>query len=217
MPVALNYIYNTDCAIAYDIRDSHGVMLRYNITGIDLLGICGGIPDPNQLFANVTIISSSDHTVTVCVTSDLYFVFRTINFNLKIIFNDKMRVYAREQHIGTTLFLNQVAVARKLGFVKLKVIAIDYDGAERADGYYRWARLGYQMTDWNDIEDFVQQMRVLSRPERTLSELVLHDEGYELWKLIGETWVGEFRLADNSPSMLHLHEYLKRKGIDFSP
>jgi hypothetical protein len=217
MSACLNYISDTDCTITYDVRDSHGVMSRYNITSQDLLEICGGIPDRNQLFANVTITSSSDHAVTVCVASDLYFVFRTINFSLKIIFNDKMFVYQKEQHIGTSLFLNQVAFARKLGFVKLKVTAIDYDGTERVDGYYRWARLGYQMTDRNDLEDFAEQMRSLSRPEQTLSELILSEDGYRLWKLIGQTWTGEFRLADNSPSMLHLRKYLKLKGIDFNP
>ena len=193
MSTRLNYISDTDCAMTYDIRDSHGVLLRYNIT------------------------SSSERTVTVTVASDLYFVFRTINFDLKIIFNDKMRVYQKGQHIGTTLFLNQVAFARRLGFVKLKVTAIDHDGTERVDGYYRWARLGYQMTDRNDLEDFAEQMRQLSRPEQTPGELVLSEDGYRLWKLIGQTWTGEFRLADNSLSMIHLKKYLKLKGIDFNP
>ncbi|HEV2479303.1 MAG TPA: hypothetical protein VGS79_06555 [Puia sp.] len=215
MSARLNHIADCDCAITYDIRDNHGVLLRYKVTRQDVLEICGGIPIRSQLYANVAITSTSEHTITVCVASDLYFVFRTINFNLKIIFNDKMRVYQKGQHIGTSLFLNQVAFARKLGFVKLKVTAIDYDGMEKADGYYRWARLGYQMTDGNDVKDFADQMRSLSRPERTLSELVLSEHGYQIWKVIGQTWTGKFRLVDDSPSMLHLQQYLKIKGIDF--
>jgi hypothetical protein len=217
MAVLLNDIGNSDSIPGYEVKDSHRVLQRYGFTKEDVLQLCGGIPTEEQMFTNVSITSSTEHTVVASVDSNLYSAVRTINFQSKVIYNDYIRVFSPGQHVGTTLFLRQVLSARRHGFIKLKATAIDYDGSERADGYYRWARLGYQMTDRNDLEDFAAQMLRLSRPEQTVGELVLSESGYTLWKLIGQTWIGEFRLADDSPSMRHLLEYLEIKGIDFVP
>lgn len=205
----------TACATiaAYDIRDFHGVMDRFGLKPEDLLELCGGIPIPDLQFLHVTIDSASEHTLRVAVASDRYSAFRTINFSSKRIFNDTIRVFTKGEHIGTSLFINQVVVARQLGFRRLTVFAADYDVDERIDGYYRWARLGYQMTDRNDLEDFVDLMRYCPSPAKTLSELVLTESGYAFWKEQGFAWNGEFLLADGSPSMVHLQQYLEIKGI----
>jgi hypothetical protein len=81
-----------------------------------------------------------------------------------------------------------VVFARQLGFRKLAVYAMEYDMGERIDGYYRWARLGYEMTDRNDLEDFAELMRYCPVPAKTLSELVLTEAGYDFWKVQGFDW-----------------------------
>lgn len=217
MSITINHIGTSACTITYVIRDNHGVLSGFNITPEDLLQLCGGIPDQEQLFANVDIESITSHAVKVIVDSNLYRVCRTINLKRRVIFNDKMRVYEKNKGIGTNLFLNQVVFARRLGFIKLTVVAIDYDGDEKVDGYYRWARLGYQMIDRNDLEDFADMMRALRRPEKTVGELVLTEDGYNIWKISGQDWIGEFQLADESESMEHLYRYLALKSFDFKP
>jgi hypothetical protein len=120
------------------------------------------------------------------------------------------------EYLGTCLFLNQVSYARKLSFIKLNTTALEWDGTERWDGYYRWARLGYQIIDRNDLEDFADLMRFFPRPETSVGELVLSEEGYTFWKSQGFTWTGEFLLTDDSPSMNHLRHYLGLKQINFT-
>jgi len=134
MAIETNFIGVIECAIAWEVRDNHYVLDRYSITREDVLQLCGGIPAREVLFVNVEITSSTAYTVTVNVQTDLYRVFRTINFDSKELFNDKMRVFNKEQHIGTSLFLNQVAYARQLGFIRLSTTALEWDGIERWDG-----------------------------------------------------------------------------------
>jgi hypothetical protein len=87
------------------------------------------------------------------------------------------------------------------------------------DGYYRWARLGYQMYDPSQLKRLKQLRQQGDRPEKNLSELVLsmdNDDGYEFWKLAAKhfTWDGKFELKDNSDSMKHLLKYLGKKKIN---
>lgn len=181
MATETNFIGAIECAIGWEVRDNHHVLDQYSVTREDVLQLCGGVPAREVLFVNVEITSSTAYTVTVNVQSNLYQVFRTINFDSKEIFNDKMRVFDKEQHLGTCLFLNQVAYARQLGFIRLSTTALEWDGIERWDGYYRWARLGYQMTDRNDLEDFNDLKRYFTPPVANLSEMVLRDDGYAFW------------------------------------
>lgn len=215
MPIEINFIETIDCTIDYDIRDGHGVLQRFSVAPEDILLLCGGVPSRDITFLHVVITSSTENTLTASVNTDIYQVFRTINFGSRRISNDKMLVYDKDHHIGTSLFLNQVYFARQLGFIKLSTTALEWDGQERWDGYYRWARLGYQMTDRNDLEDFADLMRYFPRPVTNVGELVLSEDGYAFWKNHGFTWTGEFLLADDSPGMNHLQYYLALKKIDF--
>lgn len=216
MAESLNHIRTSTAPIAYTVRDGHQVMGRFDLQPEDLLQLCGGVPRSDLLFVHVNITSITENTLTVAIDTDHYQTFRTINFASRRISNDQMRVFTKGEHIGTSLFLNQVVFARQREFRKLAVYAMEYDMDERVDGYYRWARLGYEMTDRNDLEDFAGLMRYSPVPAKTLSELVLTDAGYAFWKEQGFDWTGEFLLADDSPSMRHLRQYLELKGIAIS-
>ena len=90
----------------------------------------------------------------------------------------KCLFYDKGQRIGTGLFLNQVFFARQFDFIQLSTTALEWDGEERWDGYYRWARLGYQMTDRNDLKDFADLVRYFPRPVANVGELVLSENGF---------------------------------------
>jgi hypothetical protein len=79
-------------------------------------------------------------------------------------------------------------------------------------GYYFWANLGFQNVEINEYREWAAEMK---RKEPTLSELMQTDEGRELWKNIGISWIGEFFLAEGHPCYKYLRLHLKRKGIEF--
>jgi len=119
---------------------------------------------------------------------------------------------------------SQVQYARKKGFQELRTQAQsrEYDtdvAGKEWDGYYRWARLGYQMYDTVQLKRLDELLQQGNRPEKTLGELVLsldNDDGYKFWKTaaVNFTWDGKFELQDNSVSMNHLLKYLVKKNIN---
>lgn len=214
MDATINHIHTFPTAVNYNVKDTHGVLQRYGLENEDCLQFCGGIPRADLMFINVSISSATQNTLQVAVDTDWYQAFRTINYISRRISNDNLRVYHKEEGVGTALFLNQVIFAREYGFRKLSAFAMERDMGERVEGYYRWARLGYQMTDRNDLDDFSNLMKYAPFPAKTLSELVLDDAGYAFWREQGFDWTGEFLLKDGSPSMNHLEKYLALKGIN---
>jgi len=214
--IRTNFIDEDICQINDSIHDVYSVMANYTVSLKDVMNLCGGVPSRQILFIHINIKSVSEDTLQILTKTNSYYLHRTINFRLGVIFNDKMVVYEKDNHIGTSLFLNQVKYARLANFRKLATTAVAPDGIDEWDGYYRWARLGYQMNDRNDIEDLLEMLRYFPHPVKDLSELVLSESGYKFWKENGFTWTGDFDLRDESKSMLHLEKYLKLKQIDFT-
>ena len=139
------------------------------------------------------------------------FKLKQIDNNIMVVSND-----SKGKHIGTNLFLNQVLAARAHDFEKLHTIAIapsKYDDEGTAwYGYYFWANLGFQNVETNEYRTWAAEMK---RKEPTLSELMQTDEGRELWKNTGISWIGEFFLAKDHPCYKYLKLHLKRKRIEF--
>ena len=217
LSIKINFIDEDICQINDTVNDIHGVMTKYGHGLKGIINLCGGVPSKRILFIHVDIQSVSNDTLVIQIITDLYRLHRTINFSLRTIFNDKMVVFNKYAHIGTSLFLNQVKHARLANFRKLSTTAVAPDGIDDWDGYYRWARLGYQMNDWDDMEDLQSMLRYFPRAVKDLSELVLSEDGYSFWKLNGFTWTGEFILINGSKSMIHLEKYLQLKQINFIP
>lgn len=199
------------------------VQAQWKITFEDLIQLCGGIPSQQITEMDLTITTVSIDALKVEIATEFYYVARTIDFNNGVISNDLMDVFDEDEFTGTTLFLFQVQYARKKGFHELRTQAQsrEYDtgvAGKEWDGYYRWARVGYQMYDPAQLKRLNELLQQGKRSEKTLGELVLsldNDEGYTFWKkaAVDFTWDGKFELKDNSVSMTHLRKYLVKKNI----
>ena len=125
-----------------------------------------------------------------------------------------MRVYTPGNHIGKALFINQMKSAMALKFKAISAFAQCNSGDEDDwEGYVFWAKIGFMMTDYDDIMDFEDMMKYYPNSKETLGELVLTEDGCDYWRRDGFGWQGKFYLWDNSPSMHQLKTYLNLKGL----
>jgi GNAT superfamily N-acetyltransferase len=98
--------------------------------------------------------------------------------------------------IGSVLFAEQVATARKMG---VGAITADCARAMDLNGYYTWARLGFDGTG-----------KISGRREVRISEQMRTPEGRREWRANGESFDGTFSLKPGSYSMRTLQEYKGR-------
>jgi hypothetical protein len=214
MSTKFNYIDDGICKVNESFSDTHGVLKKYGCTSGDILNLCGGVPTNTLLTIELIIKSVSLDTINAAIKNPVYYLERTIDFNLGLIAKNIMYIFGKGKHIGLPLFLNQVKQARSMNFSELTIFAAGYPAQKVWDGYYFWARMGHQMTDRNDIED-AKELLNRYQPGISLSELVLTDQGYKFWQQNGFEWNGHFLLNDKSENIQHLLKYLKMKGIDF--
>lgn len=191
----------------YDVKKKH------SIGNMDILNLSGGIPKEGMKKINLETRDASEGVIKSRVETDDYMVDRIIDMKSKEIYNSYMRVFKKGEGIGTNLLLNQVQNARKLGFKKMKVQAAGGHGWDDTwDGYYFWAKMGYQM-DANSQKNFDRWIKQEGRKESTINEMVSTKEGLAFWKKNGWEWNGFFDLNDNSESMKILGRYLVEKKI----
>lgn len=124
----------------------------------------------------------------------------------KIITNEQMRVdkNLRGKGIGTAVFEVEVETAAKLGLKRIEVEAIG-DANSSANGYYTWARLGFEGDVKGPNGDTVKLSKLMSSPE-----------GRDWWKQNGTDFFGTFDLSPTSVSMRVFSEYrrLKRQALE---
>jgi hypothetical protein len=111
---------------------------------------------------------------------------------------------------GTEIFAAQVEGLRKLGVDRIETMAARQDGKGGYNGYYTWARLGY---------DAPFRTKVASAPPAVLAARTLHEvmstaEGREWWKLKGRSFQGTFKITPtgDSPSERMLHAYRQERA-----
>ncbi len=124
--------------------------------------------------------------------------------------------------IGTRLLAHQVAKAIQLGFQSIELLAVR---GREANGYYTWARLGFN-TSFTNTE--LEQLRLafsndtgFELPEATLT---LHDLmfgiedgiGLDFWRKHGYSKDMQFDLQPNSSSNIILDAYLEQKSIELA-
>ena len=112
--------------------------------------------------------------------------------------------------MGTRLFSTQVSWARHLHVDLITVFASgDYNNNEY-NGYYTWARLGYQApltrSELDDLPDALSGAT-------TIMDLMETDEGVQWWQVHGSSKTMVFDLIGESRSVQYLREYLRLKGI----
>jgi hypothetical protein len=212
----LNYINDNIITPVCKISDTYALINKHNLTINDLINLCGGIPSKEITECRVEIISGSRDIVHIKIFTDLYEVVRSIDFEYGLIDNHFMLVYKKGLNIGTRLFLNQVKTAIKRQFKKIKTTAFAPHPDEDTVwlGYYFWGKVGYKMLPDEQIE-FQKWAKEFGRSEGSLRELLLTNEGCELWKKYGYTWIGEFYLDGRGNCLHYLTHYLRGKNIPF--
>jgi len=106
---------------------------------------------------------------------------------------------------GTRVFANQVLNAKKMGVDRIVTMA--GRGAD-ANGYYTWARLGY-----NNVEKLPTYKEGAKGFEgkNDIHEIMSSKEGRDWWKKNGSDFEGKFDLNEGSKSLQVLKNYLREK------
>lgn len=114
---------------------------------------------------------------------------------------------------GTSIFKNQVEQFKKIGFNKLETHAGDIGGM---NGYYTWARLGYEINNSEDKEIFKEMLKHEKdndiKKATSLQNLMETKKGQTWWRENGFGFKGTFDLKDNSTSLKTLNDYKNGKN-----
>lgn len=126
--------------------------------------------------------------------------------------------------LGRELFKQQVEQAKAMGVSRIKVSASgkpnDTEGKE--NGYYTWARFGFDAPLKNIHDSSVKAKAEKQFPgAKRISDIMSAPAGAKWWREHGSHWSGEFDLTDDSHSLKVWNAYLKEKGsstksIDFN-
>lgn len=116
--------------------------------------------------------------------------------------NDFLEVFPSGSGVGTEIFARQIREAERLGVSKIKTEAVR---TPALNGYYTWARLGYDgPVPYELKEKFPGVERV--------SEIVSTPEGLARWKEVGDSFSGDFDVKKGSYSRNVLERYLGAKA-----
>lgn len=187
------------------------VLNNHGMSETALINIAGGIPTDKISQSAFEARRVGTDVVATELEGPEMTIRRTIDFAKKSIHNDLMEIHLKGEGVGTNAFLNQVMEARKQGFTLLEVHAAGYLGS-KYNGYYTWARLGYQMDPYNHAA-FLQWAKQRKLSVKSVNELVSTKAGADLWKKEGFGWQGYFNLQDGSENMKLLEGLLKSKNI----
>lgn len=178
-----------------------------NLSEREIINLSGGIveKDLNGKIAIEKNFITEDNSLLISISSNKYFSRRYIYPDGTIV-NDELIIKPefRKQGLGTKLLFNQQEQASKLGFKKISLIA----GGE--NGYYSWARLGFQMSD-KDNQTFKRVLPAKFKETKNVNELVSTKAGAAWWDNNGFSWHGEFDLTEGSLSKNILNKVVKAK------
>lgn len=160
-------------------------------------------------------ISKEGSKITSTVLTEDAYLQRTFDIKKKSVSMDEffLNPTISQSGKGTQIFYNQVNQFKDLGFKKLETEA----GAARGmNGYYTWARVGYDIKDKNELKIFQSQMKMSGEKEfknvKSLQELMVTKKGRDYWRKEGGYFHGEFDLTTGSNSMKILDQYIKQKN-----
>lgn len=133
-----------------------------------------------------------------------------------VMYNESFHVKSSAQGkgVGTRMLWQQVQQCREQDVVRIKTFA---DRGEGVNGYYTWARLGYDAELHPRVVDDVVRAhdapRPPGKPER-ISDLMRTEEGRQWWKKYGWPTMMSFDPSPGSLSSQILEAYVKEKGYD---
>lgn len=201
----------------YKIKDFDGKNIDKNFETLkEFINFKGNQQD---LYGDGKILGSSiskeGGKITSTVLTEDAYLQRTFDIKKKSVSMDEffLNPTISQSGKGTQIFYNQVNQFKDLGFKKLETEA----GAARGmNGYYTWARVGYDIKDKNELKIFQSQMKMSGEKEfknvKSLQELMVTKKGRDYWRKEGSYFHGEFDLTTGSNSMKILDQYIKQKN-----
>jgi hypothetical protein len=118
---------------------------------------------------------------------------------------------ARGSGLGTRAFSDQVKALFAAGGREITTTAGKGGrGADKMNGYYTWARMGYD----SELEDrYRYRLPPALKGARTVQDLMATPEGRQHWKATGYMDSMRFDLTPGSRSIRVLNEYIAGKGL----
>jgi hypothetical protein len=173
--------------------------------------------DPGELIS-VSKPSILDK-IGLTVYGNNYTMNRVIEDNGRKMYNAYFASYSTGSGTGTARFSRQVKELSRVGVERIEVSAAGRgDGIRGAsgsfNGYYTWARFGYDGDIPLDSAFRLRSERSLPESARTatkFSQLMKTKQGRDWWRINGESWHGEFDLRPGSYSRKTLAAYLRER------
>jgi len=177
----------------------------------ELIGLLNG--DPSSVIELVGSFDDSTSEITTMYDTEDIYIDTEDGFESRrrivmdagelVIHNQFLEVFGTGEGMGTEILARQIQAARNAGVSKLRTEAAR---AENYNGYYTWARLGYDAK----LPDYAkQEFPKLDK----ISDLMMTEKGRSWWKKNGKTIDMDFDLDPNSRSSKIFESYLSAKGI----
>jgi len=171
----------------------------------DLIKLSGDTPVKGMVIDNVDMAFYGDMNggnVELLMKNNKYFskveVSKYKNTILEIAHVD-IPASSQGQGIGSKMFLNMIDSAKTNGFKSVELIAAK---AEGYNGYYTWARYGFDINPVYEPEllkfkNLVQSSKIENiKNSKTITDLMSTQEGRNFWKKEGFQYHGEFHIED---------------------
>lgn len=204
-----NHIVDLFEEVDIDFSNSNNVIDLCTIGNYLLLEFCGGIPIKDLEYIRMGIEVSSSCVYDIEITTPIYHLSRTINFQTRVIYNNSIIIYTPNEKIGITIFFNQVCNARRYSFKEIRASAMY---GNHFNGYYVWGRFGYTMLPLDKLkyENWCDANEIERKP---LFDILQSIESRKKWINNGFTWGAIFSLEDGSENINLLKKYLILKGL----
>lgn len=177
-----------------------------------------GIPDDFK--GEITILASDKPITTVRAINDKIIMTRVIDEKTGVIDNRYFKIKRKmdendkpipnsASYSGNEVFKEQVETAIKNGFKRMVTHAAGSKGDKEYNGYYTWARLGYEpkKTDKYVNKVIDKYNKEHNKEAKTLRDVMSTKSGREYWKENGIDFEGTFDLNPNSYSVKTLRKY----------
>lgn len=157
---------------------------------------------------------SVETSIDVTVKHEKYESHRTLYPGTKSIFNEGFHMSGETgTGLGTQIFYSQVQAASQSGYKSISTEAVR---ADKSNGYYTWARLGYEgnvpYAGFKLREAAKAAGKETNVKEIKVSEMMKTAEGRSWWKENGSSFSGTFDLNPNSQSRKVLDAYVQAKN-----
>ena len=113
---------------------------------------------------------------------------------------------------GARIFEEQVNSLQMAGVDRIETLAAGDASDPTYNGYYTWARFGYDGRIIDDVMDAMSsEMRQAMKGKNNVQSLMALPGGKEFWKKHGSTFAGKFDLKEGSESLKIMRAYMEER------